>query len=90
MRTANEYIPFSSLNTKNLLPEMVRLSQAPGLEKKDAETVRNIMAELDTSDKALRADMLRRLKEIYVKKYFLVKSKKGDRGVRIVGANAPP
>ena len=90
MRTENDYVPWSKLNKTNFLPEMVRLSKAPGFDNKDVETVKNIMAELDTPDKALRADMLRRLKDIYVKNYFKIKTHKTARGVKIIGSGDPP
>ncbi len=48
------------------------------------------MAELDTPHRALRADMVRRLKDIYVKNHFTVRSKKGDRGVKIIGSEDHP
>jgi hypothetical protein len=58
--------------------------KAPGFDSKDLDTAKNIMSELGTSDKQLRADMLRRLKDIYVMNYHRVKNQ--NRGVRIVGS----
>jgi hypothetical protein len=58
---------------KNFLSEIIRLSKAPGFSQNDAETVRNILSELDTSDKGLRKQMLKRLKDIYILNYHKVK-----------------
>jgi hypothetical protein len=46
---------------------------APGFSQNDAETVRNILSELDTSDKGVRKQMLKRLKDIYILNYHKVK-----------------
>ena len=69
---------------------MIRLSKAPGFDSDDAETVKHLLAELDTPDKKLRAKMLQRLKDIYVTNYHKVKTHKTNRGVKIIGSEDPP
>ena len=63
---------------------------ARAIESKDLDTAKNIMSELDTPDKKLRAEMLKRLKDIYVTNYHKVKSQKTSRGVKIIGSEDPP
>ena len=64
--------------------------KAPGFDSKDRETAKNIMSELGTSNKQLRAEMLGRLKDIYVTNYHKVKTQKTNRGVKILGSEEPP
>ena len=64
--------------------------KAPGFDSKDLDTAKNIMSELDTSDRKLRAEMHKRLKDIYVKNYSKVESKNTDRGIKIIGSEDPP
>ena len=55
---------------------MKRLANAPVLHSEDAATLANIMAEINTTNKELRTDMLARLKDIYIKNYYNVKNNK--------------
>ena len=90
MRTETDYVPFYRLNKTNFLQEMGRLMKAPGFDSKDLDTAKNIMSELDTPDRKLRAEMLKRLKDIYVTNYHKVKSQKTSRGVKIIRSEDPP
>ncbi len=89
MRTETDYMPWSELTKENCLQELGRLSKAPGFDSDDAETVKHLLAEIGTSNKGAHKDMLERLQDIYIKNYCKVKSKTGDRGVKIIGSEAP-
>ncbi len=90
MRTEHDYLPFSKLSNKNFRQEMIRLSKAPEFDSIDAEEVKHLLAELDTTDKELRKGMVKRLKDIYILNYHKMKNEKTERGGKIIKNEDPP
>ncbi len=63
--------------------------KGPGFDSKDLDTAKHLLAELGTPDRKLRAQMIKRLRDIYVTKDYKVKTHRTNRGVKIIGSKDP-